>query len=84
MHVQSGYPIWNLIADWMSQEYRDEAVIANYALDPAEWGAAKAFYLDHKAVIDARIILNQEPVGDLVEGLNTPEAFFAWALKQGE
>ena len=82
MQVQSGYPIWNLIADWMTQQYGDDAVIADYALDPQEWAAAKAFYLSHKAMIDARIILNQEPIGDLTEGLNTPEEFFTWALKK--
>jgi len=82
MHVQSGYPIWNLVANWMAHAYDDQKVIADYSLNPAEWQAAKEFYFQHKAIIDAKIILNQEPIGDLVEGLNTPEEFFAWALAQ--
>jgi hypothetical protein len=82
MHVQSGYPIWNLVADWIAQNHADDAVVANYGIAPAEWAAAKEFYLKHKAMIDARIILNQEPIGQLVEGLNTPEDFFTWAAKQ--
>jgi hypothetical protein len=82
MHVQSGYPIWNLIANWMTHQYNDDRVIADYSLDPAEWQAAKTFYFNHKAMIDAKIILNQEPIGDLVDGLTTPEAFFAWVQQQ--
>jgi hypothetical protein len=45
-----------------------------------EWQAAKAFYRNW-AVIDARIILNHEPIGDCVEGLHSPEEFFAWAQR---
>ena len=63
MHVQSGYPIWNLIANWMAHQYDDQQVITDYSLDPAEWLAAKTFYFQHKAMIDAKIILNQEPIG---------------------
>lgn len=48
-----------------------------------KWLAVKAFYFDHKAVIVGRIFLNQEPIGDLLTGLDTLEAFFTWALKQG-
>ncbi|MGH2517405.1 MAG: hypothetical protein ACRDHP_17285 [Ktedonobacterales bacterium] len=80
MHVQSGYPIWNLIADWIARHYSDAAVIADYELDPTEWAAAKQYYLDHRAVIDARIILNQEPFDDEIEpGITTSDDFFAWA-----
>jgi len=56
MRVQSGYPIWNLIDGWMGVGYDDEAMIRDYKLDPAEWAAAKQYYLDHKPMIDARII----------------------------
>ena len=80
MHVRSGYPIWNLIADWIAQQHSDAAVIQDYQLDPAEWAAAKQYYLDHRAVIDARIILNQEPYDKEIEpGIATPDDFFAWA-----
>jgi hypothetical protein len=82
MHIQSGYPIWNLIANWITHNYDEGKVIADYSLDPAEWQAAKDFYEHHKAMIDAKIILNQEPIGDLVEDLNTPDEFFAWTQSQ--
>lgn len=84
MHVRSGYPIWNLIGDWITQGYSDAAVIADYQLDPAEWEAAKAYYLDHKAVIDARLIMNQEPCDREIEpGIATAEDFFAWTMRSG-
>jgi hypothetical protein len=35
-------------------------MLDEYELDPAEWAAAKAYYLNHQAVIDARRILNEE------------------------
>ncbi len=80
MHVRSGYPIWNLIGDWITRQYHDDDVIRDYSLDPAEWTAAKAYYLQHKAVIDARLILNQEPFDEEIEpGITTAEEFFAWA-----
>lgn len=82
MHVRSGYPIWNLIGDWIAQDYDDTAVIHDYNLDPAEWDAAKTYYLQHRAVIDARLIRNQEPMDEEIEpGIATPEDFFAWAAR---
>lgn len=33
MHVQSGYPIWSLIAAWIARGRNDAAVIAEYQLD---------------------------------------------------
>lgn len=81
-HVRSGYPIWNLIAAWIAAQYNDAAVIAAYELDPNEWAAAKQYYLDHRAVIDARIILNQEPYDHEIEsGVATPEDFYSWAAR---
>jgi hypothetical protein len=62
--VRSGYPIWTLISVWAARGQSDEAVIQEYALDPAEWAAAKAYYAAHKDVIDARRTLNDEP-GDM-------------------
>jgi hypothetical protein len=83
MHVQSGYPIWNLAASWIAANYDDAAVIAEYQLDPAEWAAAKDYYLQYKAVFDARIIINQQPTDDAanVPPLRSPEEFFAWAAR---
>jgi hypothetical protein len=82
MHVQSGYPIWNLIADWIANQYNDTVVIEEYQLNPAEWAAAKQYYLDHRAVIDARIISNQEPFDHEIEpGVTTPEDFFTWTRR---
>jgi len=36
VRVQSGYPIWSLVADWMARDYNDGAVIGDYALNPGE------------------------------------------------
>ena len=86
MHVQSGYPVWNLAASWIAANYDDEAVIAEYQLDPAEWAAAKEYYLRYRAVFDARIIINQQPTvnaGD-VPPLRSPDEFFAWAARVRE
>jgi hypothetical protein len=85
LHVRSGYPIWNLVGDWIAQHCGDEAVIQDYHLDPDEWAAAKQYYLDHKAVIDARLIVNQEPLDHEIEpGISTPDEFFAWAERVEE
>lgn len=65
--VRSGYPIWTLVSVWEARGQSDEAVIKEFALDPAEWAAAKAYYRAHKQVIDARRTLNDEP-GDLPPG----------------
>jgi uncharacterized protein (DUF433 family) len=82
MRVRSGYPVWNLIGDWITAGYSDADVIQNYRLDEAEWAAAKDYYLAHKAVIDARLIMNQEPTDEEIEpGITTPEDFFAWSLR---
>lgn len=61
MHVRSGYPIWTLVSVWYARGQSDEAVIAEYALDPQEWAAAKAYYFAHQRAIDARRALNDEP-----------------------
>jgi hypothetical protein len=37
-----------------------------------------------KAVIDARLIVNQEPADEEIEpGITTSEEFFAWSLREG-
>lgn len=54
MHVISGYPIWILVSVWRARGDSDADVIAEYALDPREWQAAKNYYLVHQAEIDAR------------------------------
>jgi hypothetical protein len=83
MRVTSGYPIWNLAAAWIAANYADEAVIEGYHLDPREWAAAKAYYLDHKPIIDARIILNQQPDDDEdMPPMRTAEDFFAWVASR--
>lgn len=62
--VRSGYPIWTLVSVWEARGQSDDAVIQEYALDSAEWAAAKAYYFAHKDAIDARRALNDEP-GDI-------------------
>lgn len=79
VRVKSGYPIWNLIGDWMAQQYNDDAVIADYRISREEWDAAKAYYLSHKVIFDARIITNSQPdADDDIPPLRTVEEYFAW------
>lgn len=61
MHTRSGYPIWTLVSVWYARGQSDEALVTEYALDPQEWAAAKAYYFLHQREIDARRILNDEP-----------------------
>lgn len=79
VRVQSGYPVWNLVDAWIATGYDDDAIIHDYQLDPVEWAAAKRYYLDHKPIIDARIITNTQPdAEDDVPPLHTVEEYFAW------
>lgn len=79
VRVQTGYPLWNLMDAWIATGYDDGAIMRDYHLDPAEWEAAKAYYLDHKPIIDARIITNSQPgAEDNVPPLHTVEEYFAW------
>ena len=79
VRVQSGYPLWNLMDAWIATGHDDDAIIREYHLDLAEWEAAKAYYLDHKPIIDARIIMNTQPdAEDDVPPLHTVEEYFAW------
>jgi uncharacterized protein (DUF433 family) len=82
VRVQSGFPVWNLVDAWIANGYDDEAIIRAYQLDPAEWAAAKQYYLDHKPIIDARIITNTQPdAEDDVPALRTVEDYFAWLTR---
>ena len=61
MHTRSGYPIWTLVSVWYARGQSDGALIAEYALAPQEWAAAKAYYFAQQQAIDARRTLNDEP-----------------------
>jgi|GEM_PF-1656249 uncharacterized protein (DUF433 family) len=78
--VQSGYPIWTLIAQWINSKYNDEEILAAYSDMPRdEWEAAKRYYLDHKVIFDARIIRNTQPYADEdTPPLRTLEEYFTW------
>lgn len=52
MRVRSGYPVWILVSVWRARGDSDADVIAEYALDPNEWQAAKNYYLAHQAEIE--------------------------------
>lgn len=79
VRVQSGYPIWNLVSDWMARGYDDDAVMADYTISSEEWEAAKQYYLHHKVIFDARIITNSQPdADDDTPPLRTVEEYFAW------
>jgi hypothetical protein len=83
VHVQSGYPLWNLVDAWIATGHDDDAILRDYHLDPAEWTAAKQYYFDHKTIIDARIITNTQPdADDDVPPLRTVEEYFAWLTAQ--
>ncbi|HEY8323462.1 MAG: hypothetical protein ACHQ1E_10900 [Ktedonobacterales bacterium] len=58
--VRSGYPVWILVSVWRARGDSDADVIAEYALDPNEWQAAKNYYLAHQAEIDARRARNDQ------------------------
>lgn len=60
MRVVSGYPVWILVSVWRARGDSDADVIAEYALDPREWQAAKSYYLAHQAEIDARRARNDQ------------------------
>ena len=45
VRVQTGYPVWNLIAAWISSGYDDQDVLDGYSpMPPEEWEAAKRYY----------------------------------------
>jgi hypothetical protein len=83
VRVQTGYPIWNLVDIWMGSNYDDNAVYASYSDMPhEEWEAAKRYYLDHKPIIDARIIANTQPYADDdTPPFHTTEDYFAWLMR---
>src|SRR5579872_3777004 len=65
VRVQTGYPVWNLISQWISGGHDENEVFAAYEDMPREeWEAAKQYYLDHKLFIDARILSNTQPAVD--------------------
>jgi uncharacterized protein (DUF433 family) len=82
--VQTGYSVWNLIAAWMASNYDDEQVLEDYSDMPREeWEAAKQYYLDHKLLIDARIILNSEPFAkDDVPPMASADEYYAYLIRQ--
>ena len=86
VRVQTGYPIWNLIAAWISSGYDDHDVLDGYSpMPPEEWEAAKRYYADHKIIIDARIIANSQPgADDDVPPMRTVEEFYSWLLRDSD
>lgn len=82
VRVQSGYPIWNLIGTWIATGNNDDEVIAGYGISREEWEAAKQYYVDHKPIIDARIITNSQPAADDdIPPVHTVDEYFAWLLR---
>ena len=85
MRVVSGYPVWNLIDTWLASDRSDQAVLQAYGLSPAEWSAAREYYLAHRAVFDAVLIRQLEPLADeLPPGLTTADQFYAWLRQRRE
>jgi uncharacterized protein (DUF433 family) len=83
VRVQTGYPIWNLVDAWMGANYDDNVVLEAYSDMPREeWEAAKRYYLDHKPIIDARIIANTQPFADDdTPPFRTTDDYFAWLMR---
>lgn len=55
-----GVPVWALIG-WLADDYSNAKQVAkDYAIPYEAMEAAIAFYERHKAVIDARLMLNRE------------------------
>jgi hypothetical protein len=81
--VQTGYSIWNLVESWMGSNYDDNAVCDSYSDMPhEEWEAAKRYYLEHKPIIDARIIASTPPYADDdTPPPHTTEDYFAWLMR---
>lgn len=86
VRVRTGYPIWNLVAQWIGANYQDDAVLAAYSDMPREeWEAAKQYYLDHRVIFDARIIHNSQPYADEeTPPHRTLEDYFAWYAQVGK
>lgn len=80
VRVRTGYPVWNLIGTWIAAHYDDDAVLAGYTDMPREeWEAAKRYYLDHKIIFDAKLIVNSQPAADDdVPRMQTVDEYFAW------
>lgn len=86
VRVQTGYPVWNLIALWMAANFNDATVLEGYTDLPAEeWDAAKRYYREHKPFIDARIIANSQPAADDdVPVVQTPDEYFAYLAQRDQ
>jgi hypothetical protein len=46
VRVQSCYPVWNLVGDWMTRGYDDQAIIADYGISREEWAADTSSFLN--------------------------------------
>ena len=86
VHVQTGYPVWVLIAQWQAANFDETIVLEGYADMPREeWDAAQRYYQAHKPFIDARIIANSQPAADDdVPPLQTADEYFAWLARQSD
>ncbi|HEV7126000.1 MAG TPA: hypothetical protein VGN32_01010, partial [Ktedonobacterales bacterium] len=64
---------------WIAAAYDDQAILRDYHLDPAEWDASKRYYLNHKPIIDARIITNTQPdADDDIPPMRSVAEYFTW------
>lgn len=84
MHIRSGYPIWTLVSVWYARGQSDDALIAEYALDPQEWAAAKSYYFAHQRAIDARRTLNDEPSSPLPGAVSLDDLLREHGISQHE
>lgn len=53
-----GVSVWALVEYWYGVDFDKAQVAREYALPPEAVAAALAYYKAHKALIDARLLLN--------------------------
>ena len=55
-------------------------------MPPEEWEAAKRYYLDHKTIIDARIIANSQPGVSRRRSppMQTVEEYYSWLMRDSD
>lgn len=56
-----GTPVWALVGALPAYSFDGRAVATSYELPWEAFEAAMAFYQRHKAIIDARVLLNSTP-----------------------
>lgn len=54
-----GYQVWSIMDDFLAGRQTPEEIIRGYDITREAFDAVLIFYVRHRAVIDARVLLNQ-------------------------